>query len=371
MPNNDASEPKIEIDAKLQTAIKRAEAEVERVKKWLAKEQPEVPPRKNSETVPKGDTHTRVTLNASEKFRSHKLESPGELVDELKALSSEVKSWKTESRQRLTDKNAADRKGRIIATLSVVVAVIFGTIGLWININRQADKVQNKIEESQLVLTSPSEGTEVGLGHRVLGKTPFPQLNHYIAVRVVRTGSTYFQPAFVSPDGSFSGEARFGDAASGEDDEYTIRALATKATLVTGNLTEVPSDAVWSDFVTVRRVQSSPVAGTQIAITTPTEGAEVGADSTISGKTSFTDLNHYIVVTPTRIGTSFVQNQPALVNRADGSFTWRATFGGAQVGVGEQFTVRVLATKSTLPEAPLTKEPADAVSSNLVTVKRK
>ena len=370
MPDNDTSEPKRETDAKLQTAIKRAEAEIERVKGWLEKER-SARPRKKSEAIPEGDARTGGTRGVSEQFRSHKAETPDELIDELKALRSEVQHWKVESRQRLIDKNAADRKGRIIASLAIVVPVIFGTIGLWINTNRQAEKVESKIEESRFLLTSPSDGAEVGLGQRVIGKTPFTQLNHYIAVGIVRTGSTYIRPAFVSPDGTFGGEARFGDSAIGADDEFTIRALATKATLATGNLSEVPDDAVWSDSVTVRRVQSSPAAGTQIVLTSPTDGAEVGADSTISGKTSLPDLNHYIIVTPTRIGTSFVQNQPALVNRADGSITWKAIFGGAQLGVGEQFTIRILATKSKLPAEPLSKEPADAVFSNLITVKRK
>jgi hypothetical protein len=371
MVDKHASEPKTETAAKLQTAIRRAEVEVERVKKWLAREQPEVPARKNLETGTQGDAYPRATRNSSEQIRSKKSESPGELVDELKDLGSEVKSWKAEARQRLIDKNAADRRGRIIATLSVIATIIFGSVGLLVNMNRQADRVGNTLKESRFVLTSPSEGADVGLGQRVVGKTPYAELNHYVAVRIVRTGSTYIRPAFVSSEGDFSGEARFGDVAVGDDDEFTIRVLATRATLVTGILTEVPDDAVWSDSVTVRRVQSSPVTGTQIIITMPADGAEVGVDSTISGKTSLPDLNHYIVVTPTRIGTSFVQSQSALVNRANGSFIWRATFGGAQVGAGEQFTVRVLATKSTLSPAPLTTEPPDAVFSNSVIVKRK
>src|SRR5882672_1820559 len=319
---------------KFESDFKKAMADVERVKERLAKEQPKVEPRRSSETVRKGNTAAVRTEDSSEQ-RVIKSETAGEFVDEIKALNSEIKNWRTESGQDTLKKSKGDRWERAMATLAVSIAIVFGTIGLWVNTNRQAEKVGNKLKESQFVVTSPPEGADVGLGQRVFGKTPYPQLNHYVAVTIIRTGSTYIRPAFVSPDGTFSGEARFGDAAVGEDDEFTIRALATKASLATGNLTEVPDDAVWSDFVTVRRVQSSPVAGTQIVLTTPTDGAEVGADSTISGKTSLPDLNHYIIVTPTRIGTSFVQNQPALVNRADGSLTWRATFGGAQVGVGE------------------------------------
>jgi len=371
MHNKDVSETKIETDA-LHTAIRRAEAEVERVKRWLAKEQPAAASSKNPGTaVPKVDTHSFGTRNAPQKFRTDKPEMPDDLAYELKALRSEVQSWKAESRQMLIDKNAVDKKGQILASLAIVVTIIFGSVGLWLATNRQTEKLQNLIEAGRFVLTSPSDGANVGPGQKVKGKTPFTQLNHYIAVRIVRTGGTDIRPASVSPDGTFAGEARFVESTAKEDNQFTIRVLATKATLAAGNLTEVPGDAVWSDSVNVRRVQSSPAHAGQIVLTSPTDGDEVDADSTISGKTSLPDLNHYIVATPTQIKTSFVQKQPALVNRDDGSFTWRATFGDAPLGSGEQFTIRILATKSKLPPGPLNQEPADALFSNLITVKRK
>lgn len=258
----------------------------------------------------------------------------------------------------------------ILVIVGIIIAIIVGRkeIGsLWNKIG----SLQSDVKQSQFVITSPTEGQSVGLGQWVRGKTKFPELNHYIIVTVVRTGTAYVQnkPAFVNPDGTFSGDARFGNQGAGEDDEFRIRVLAIKATLPAGLLAEVPSDAIFSDFVTVRRVQPPE----KIVITSPTAGADVDFDDRILGKTPFPELNHYIVVTPVRVGTAFVQDQPASVNRADGTFSGTARFGGVEVGVGEQFIVRVLATKSTLPASPLTPAnvPGDAVYSNSVSVRRR
>lgn len=254
----------------------------------------------------------------------------------------------------------------IISTFLTLVAII---IAVWIGWDK-ISSVQTDVKQTQLVITSPSEGERVGLGQKVYGKTPFFKMNHYIVVRLVRTGTAYVQsePAYVSPDGSFSGEARFGDQTVGLDDEFRIQVLATKTTFPAGVLTNAPDDAVLSKSVTVRRVG---VPGDHIVITSLTNGAEVEFDDRILGTTPFPELNHYIVVTPVRVGTAFVQDNPASVNRVDGTFSGTARFGGAEVGVGEQFIVRVLATKTILPAGPLTHEPENAVTSNSVTVRRK
>jgi hypothetical protein len=354
--------------ASFESDFKKAMAEVERVKQRLAKDQPKAGPRRDSGTVRTANPPDARTENSSEQVRSIKSEPAGEFVNEIKALGSEIRIWRTESNQEVIKRRKTERWERAMATLAVIIAIFFGTATLWLNTNRQADKVGKKIEASQFVITAPSDGAEVGLGQKIRGKTPFPELNHYAVVRVVRTGSTYVRPAIASPDGTFSGEARFGDATSGEDDEFTIRVFATRATVPTGILTKAPDDAEWSDFVTVRRLESSAV--TQIVIVTPADGSDGGPDGVVSGKTPVPQLNHYVVVTPTRSGPDFVQDQPASVDQA-GKFTARARYGGGQVGVGEQFTVRIVATRSTLPAAPLTKVPTDAVFSNTVTVTRK
>jgi hypothetical protein len=173
----------------------------------------------------------------------------------------------------------------------------------------------------------------------------------------------------VSPDGTFSGEIRFSDGgdkiAVGEDDEFSLRVLATKQKLDAGGLATFPDDAKLSRPITVRRTKPTE----QLAITIPASGAEVSFEDKISGTTLFTDLNHYVVVTQVRGGAAYVQDQPASVKNE--TFSGRARFGGINVGVGEQFTVQVVATKSTLSAGSLPKPPADAVVSNTVTVKRK
>ncbi len=264
----------------------------------------------------------------------------------------------------------------IVAIIALIVAIIGASaagVGVWRDIKKtQADvkQVGAEVRKGQFVITSPADYSEVGLGQVIRGRTPFPDRNHYIVVTLVRTGTAYVQdePAFVSPDGTFTGEARFGNQAVGEDDEFRIQVLATKAILGAGILAEIPDDAIFSESLTVRRVAPS---GNQIVITSPTDGAEVAFDDKILGTTPFPEMNHYIVVTPVKIGTAFVQDNPASANRVRGTFSGTARFGGAEVGVGEQFIVRVVATRSKLPAGPLTHEPDDAVPSNSVTVRRK
>lgn len=65
-----------------------------------------------------------------------------------------------------------------------------------------------------------------------------------------------------------------------------------------------------------------------------------------------------------------VQDGPASMYQG-GSWTCRARFGTAAVGVGERFLVRVLATESTLAPGPLTEIPKDAVISKSIVVMRK
>lgn len=298
--------------------------------------------------------------------------SAGESVIELRKLNEGLKDWGGRWYQSWTDQKRDDHKVRIIATLSIIVTVIFGTIGILVNTNKQADIVGKKVEASQFMITSPTEGAAVGIGQKVRGKTPRPDLNHYILVTTIRTGTMVLEPAFPSRDGIFSGDARFGDQTVGEDDEFTIRGLATTNVLNSGPLFSLPENAMLSEPVSVKRVLSVPVvAGPGPTITAPTDGLSVGIEYQIKGKTPLADWNHYVVVTPFKMGTAFVQDQTATINRADRSFTARARLGGVQVGVGERFSIRILATKSTLSAAPLINPPADAIFSNTVTVTRK
>jgi hypothetical protein len=249
----------------------------------------------------------------------------------------------------------------VIGTVLIVIPIIYGLIGVVNSINF----LRSDAKQSQFEITFPANNAEVGLGQQVRGHTSYLDRKHYIVVTTMSNGSQQIQkePAPVSPDGSFSGGARFGTAGNGQDDEYKIQVFATKAS---GPLSSVPADAIFApEPVTVRR--SLPVEP-QVVITVPVTGAAVGGDDPVLGETLAPGLNHYIVVTPIRTGSPAVQDQPARVS-PDGTFTGRARFGGANVGVGEQFSVYVIATEARLAAGPLPAN-TQGTLSNSVTVTR-
>lgn len=109
----------------------------------------------------------------------------------------------------------------------------------------------------------------------------------------------------------------------------------------------------------------------KFVISTPRNGAEVSMTDLISGRTPFpASMNHYVVVTA-RQGVDWVQDTPATV--ASGTVTGSARFGESDTAQGEPYTVRILATESTLNAGPLplSRTPKDAVYSEPVTVRRK
>jgi hypothetical protein len=261
--------------------------------------------------------------------------------------------------------------GVVLQALAVVLTaagIVIALVGIWPNLR----KLQLDVKQNQLVISSPQDRAEVGSGQKIRGQTPFPNLNHYIVVTLVRTGDIYVQKdaAQIAPDRTFSGEARFEDMPVTQDDELKLQVLAASSGISPGKLDQaaLPDDVVFSEPVEVRWVRSP---GGEIVIMTPVSGAEVGFNDTVLGKTAFTDLNHYIVVTPVNAGTTYVQDQPALVNSADGSFSGVARFGGAEGSRQQQFFVRVVVTRSILTPGPLINEPADAVHSNTITVTRR
>lgn len=250
----------------------------------------------------------------------------------------------------------------IVGIVLGVVTIVVATIGVIVAIQK-VDGLKSSVEQTKLIIVSPKDGEAVGLGQRVNGHSPFLKLNHYILVTCVRTGDVEIQPAFVRPDGTFTGQARFGDQGCGRDDEFNIQVFATKSAALPD---AVPNGAPRSNVVKVRRAQ--PEAG--IVITSPTKDTGVTMNEEIHGRTALTDLKHYIVVTPLRTGTAVVQDARASVDRSTSTFSGRARFGDNQTSVGEPFSVRVLATKSTLPPGALMSEEG-TVPSNTVTVKRK
>lgn len=370
MDKNRGPESPNEKDMRLPAAIARAEAEVKRVKEWIASRQPELENSYRSERrtgsahKDGGDKKTAGPGNPSGPPTGTIVEVRLESLEVLKRISEQTRESTITTRRYLLLAIA----GMIVAIIGLLVAIIFGVVSA----NKNAERVDRTIKQTKLIINSPLEGAKVGTGQRVLGRTPFTQLNHYLAVVLVRTGDLYLLqvPVHVNADGTFSGDARFNDTPVTEDDELKLQVLVTRAELPAGKLdrAQLPDEAVFSDSVTIKWVKS--LAG-QLVIINPTDGAEVDFTNKIVGRTPFPELTHYIVVTSVRVGTAFVQDRPATVNRDDGSYSAAARFGSARVGRGEQFIVRVLATKSKLPAGPLVSTPPDAVTSNVVTVRRR
>ena len=107
----------------------------------------------------------------------------------------------------------------------------------------------------------------------------------------------------------------------------------------------------------------------RFVLTAPVDGANVGLQEVVRGQTPFADMNHYIVVTPLKVGDDWVQDVPVKV--FGGLWSGRARFGSAAVGAGEEFVIRALATKSKLSSGTLSEVPDDAIFSEPVIVTRR
>ena len=152
------------------------------------------------------------------------------------------------------------------------------------------------------------------------------------------------------------------------------------ASLVVAILTLIVTFWIRTTVVTVRsdvgkvgegleQLETSIIAR-EFTVTHPADGVTVDLTDLIRGHTPFPEMIHYIVITPLETGEYWVQDSPVMLY-AGGLLTGRARFGDAAVGAGEQFIVRVLATKATLSPGPLVKVPGDAIFSRSITVTRK
>lgn len=141
---------------------------------------------------------------------------------------------------------------------------------------------------------------------------------------------------------------------------FGIKSIKSKFIVIQSNIAEVGDR--------VKAVEKAVLA-VQFTITNPVNEAAVSMTELVRGKTPFSKMNHYIVVTPLKTGGDLVQDRPVKISTA-GSWSGRARFAAADVGAGERFIVRVLATKSTLSPGSLTEVPEDAVFSNSIIVTR-
>lgn len=124
--------------------------------------------------------------------------------------------------------------------------------------NVRVSQLQGRVEELKqarhFVILNPADGAVVGIRSSIQGKTPFPELKHYIVVTPTVTGVDYVQePVGISSDGTWLGSATLGAVSSGAGQKFIIRGLATRSTLAAGPLTALPEDAIFSNSITVTR----------------------------------------------------------------------------------------------------------------------
>lgn len=107
-----------------------------------------------------------------------------------------------------------------------------------------------------------------------------------------------------------------------------------------------------------------------LVIDTPPNGQTVGLVTQVTGKTSSPELNHYLLVISTTAQRYFIQD-PVQVSK-DGAWTGRAAFGTTDYGIGHQWVIWVLTTKSRLSVGEIFDSgfPADAKLSQPVVVIR-
>ncbi len=122
-------------------------------------------------------------------------------------------------------------------------------------VSGQIQTVQNELLAKRLVITSPSDGSQVQVSEVIKGRTPFLDKNTYLVVTPLETGDDLTQdgPIKIDKAGHWTAHARFGTGEVGKGQKFMVRALSTSSILPAGPLTDVPADAVLSDAITVVR----------------------------------------------------------------------------------------------------------------------
>lgn len=110
--------------------------------------------------------------------------------------------------------------------------------------------------EGNLVISAPQGGASVGIDVRVEGRGAIPGMNLYLVVMSQTDRGYWIQdPVSVSSDGSWVGRAAFGTYRHGINHNWSIRAMATREVLATGQMFRFPADARLSEQVVVTRVR--------------------------------------------------------------------------------------------------------------------
>jgi hypothetical protein len=129
---------------------------------------------------------------------------------------------------------------------------------------------------------------------------------------------------------------------------------------------------VWRDLKDVERAVQRVerrAEQVQLRVTYPYPGQPVGAAEIARGVTPYRDRNHAVVVTPVETGDNWVQEGPVTLDTT-GAWMGHARFGTGLAGPGQNFLVRVVATRDVLPAGRMSVPPQDAQWSEGVVVRR-
>lgn len=147
--------------------------------------------------------------------------------------------------------------GLIVAVGSLIIGIaglMVALDALKSEVKAVGSDIQKQSLARQFLVTSPTDSTEVSHTEIVTGRTPFPQLNHYIVVTPTRVGNDWVQANQVKIFGSqWSGLATFGTTEIQGPERFIVRALATDSVLEAGPIHKVPGDAIFSDPIIVIR----------------------------------------------------------------------------------------------------------------------
>ena len=338
------------------------EAEVQRARERIQRN-------RNAHSEPGPAAKSPITNEPPAELDEQAAHLPPPLYDSLAAINKGVQDNSVSIRGEIQRSGKSSLRIQLLAILITAIGVL---AAIYFGIRQQTALLEKKFDQGRFTISSPTDRSVIRGGQLVRGSTPFRSLNHYLLVTIIRTGDVYVQkqPVHVMPDGTFSIEARFDLLPVTDADPLKLQLLATSGTLSEDRLTAVPGDALFSEAIEVTIIETVVAPGAFV-IDTPAAGATVGLDTTVTGKTPYPDRHNYIVITPKRTGAASVQDQPAIVNSSDGTFTGRVRLGGVQTGIGEQFMIHIIATKSELTAGPLVKEPDDAARSNTIIVTRK
>lgn len=106
----------------------------------------------------------------------------------------------------------------------------------------------------------------------------------------------------------------------------------------------------------------------EFVIETPLKGETVGLTTMVRGKTPYSQLNHYVVVISFTAQRYFIQQPVRMLS--NGNWEGFAIFGEENYGRGHKWSIRILATRVSLPVGEIKDFPKDAILSNDIIVTR-